>query len=276
MVGEYRASIATLLLDPKDVRRMLPAGLDLGPPAQECPVFFGFGRHHGVTLTHLEWLPIFPMAYEETFIGVPGLSGARVGAGDGPYHYVSRLFLNRFLPTLGGNLIWGFTKRMASIRVPRRDDTFPYAVRSLLRRRPYYRLEASPIGDFLPSSSFPNFKYARRRIDQPLIEKLFFQLGPFASSLFTWNWKEAKIRPLKTSVRVQTAFLPGLRPGVHDSLGIDEDRHGSFEACVSWSLSLPDPCFSTPAPGTSRARRGRQRIGLAQDRDDVRTTRTST
>jgi hypothetical protein len=252
MIGRYHARIATLFLSREHVLQMLPCGVELADSmslpghGDRHPVFFGFGHHRDVTMTHFEWVPIFPMEYLETFVGVPGLRHTGWGPYSGPFHYVARLFLDRFLPTLGGNLIWGFTKRLATLGLDDRGPEATYTVRSLWRRRPLYVLRAEPHGVFQPPSAYPNFGQQGAGLDERLIEQLFFQLGPLASSTFRWDWAAAEVRPLQTEVRLQTSFLPGIHPGIHDSPGIDAVPYGSFEMRVSWSLSLP---FWTGAPG---------------------------
>jgi Acetoacetate decarboxylase (ADC) len=252
LFGEYSASIVSVLLDADDVRKMLPCDLVPGDPTHpdgKIVVLIGVGRHKGVSLAHLEWLPMFPEEYEEMFIGVPGVHRNDAnGAKTQPYHYQPRLYLNQFFPTLGGNLFWGFTKRMARVSFSGVDGAADHSVKSLFLRTPYCELKGTPHGHFGPPSSFPQLEPIRSLLGEIVATNLFFQLGPLALSRFQWHWAERALRSagrLQTSARireladarvhVQSGFLRGLRPGHYHAT----EALGAMNAVVGWSLFLP-------------------------------------
>jgi len=86
MVGLYDAVLGIVALPADQVSLMLPpyhvvlAEQSVTPPSTH-PVVFGFGRHHHVHLTHLEWL--WDQSYYEFFcrrpLGQPPGPGVREG-----------------------------------------------------------------------------------------------------------------------------------------------------------------------------------------------------
>jgi hypothetical protein len=250
LFGHYTASVAIVGMDAGDVANMfastaggpcapswLPRRLSLGQPGgatgEKYPVLFGVGRHEGVQLAGFEWLPIFPMRYQEMFIGVPGLrlDDDRTGA-DG-YHYLPRLYLDRFLPTLGGNLLWGLTKRLARLASADDHHDVAFEVTSLVRKRKYCKLTGTPRGPFQVPSNLPELAPLRRLLDELVVSRLFFQQGPFALSDFKWHWQDAKVRPIDNAlVTVCREFIPGARPGPYEATR-------AMEVDVNWSFFLP-------------------------------------
>jgi hypothetical protein len=262
LYGEYRACIATIHLDPKRVQSMLPEGLVLGKPAtatsERYPVFFGFGRHKNVNLRGLEWMPMFPMEYSETFVGVPGLDLETVSGSSRPYHFIPRLLLNRFLPTFGGNLFWGLTKRLACISHVDRPPRLECTVKSLLKRAPLCSLTAEGVGEFKPASEVGELDPVRRLLDELVVTDLFFQLGPPAISHFKWAWETARIRLLENvTVKVDAPFCKGLRQGRHEA----SKELPAMEVRVRWSLYLPQKPHL--GRGQRKATRGRAHLTQA-------------
>jgi hypothetical protein len=259
LLGHYTASIAMVRMDAGDVASMfastaggpcapscLPRRLSLGQPggatAERYPVLFGFGRHDRVQLAGFEWLPIFPMRYQEMFIGVPGLRLDDDRTGPDGYHYLPRLYLDRFLPTLGGNLLWGLTKRLARLASADDNHDVTFEVTSLVRKRKYCKVRGAPRGPFEVPSNLPELDPLRHLLDELVVSRLCFQQGPFALSDFKWHWQDAKVRPIDNAlVTVCREFVPGARPGPYEAIC-------AMEVDVNWSLFLPKIATRRPTP----------------------------
>jgi hypothetical protein len=251
MTGGYVASFFNCAWPLDTVRGLLPAGLDLAPQSVTAPdlhpVLMGFGRQENVTMEHLGWLPIFPMNYLEYFIGIPAVQRRGCGPYHEPYLYMARLYLNSFLPVLGGVLFWGFPKELAVIK----QGPGHFQVSTLRGQQPLISLESTATGDFSAALAHQNFAFVGGLLGQRLVEKSLDAHGPLLSATMTWDLAQAELRPLQATMEIASAFLPGLPTGRFESPtpGIDQNPMGAFELRTTWRLSLPFRPGKRPAPG---------------------------
>jgi len=246
--GEGIMRGVTLSLPANRVRNLLPASLELGKQTLTSP-----GTHPVVLFFHdlyrgnLAFPNLIPsLTYYEHSIGVPFtyISAPWLAPGSpGPYYYMPRLYLNSLSPMAGGRLWWGFAKDLGQIEV----TSGRYTVSDLAGRRlTSLGWDTEQLGEVRPVTAYPNFEPVRQMLNQPLISLAPLGVGPFLMlSHFDKNWDVATLRPLRTSVEVDLAFLPGYEcaryPASGWAPGIDEVVTGSYELRSPWRLSLPYP-----------------------------------
>jgi len=251
MEGGYVSSFFVASWPTSVVQSLLPAGVELAPqtvaPPGEHPVFFGFGKQENATLTYFRWLPFFPLNYLELLVGIPAVRRKSFGICpyDEPYMYIARLYLNRFIPVLGGVLFWGFPKMLARMQ---RTPTH-YAVETLKGGTPLISLDSTPTGPFIPALNNQSFAFLGGLLGQRLLQKSLEGHGPLLSATMTWRLANAELRPLDAKMTISESFLPGLPTGSFTSTGIDVNPLGAFELRTRWRLSLPYPPGSPSLPG---------------------------
>jgi hypothetical protein len=153
-----------------------------------------------------------------------------------------RLYLDRWLPIIGGVTFWGFAKEPASIRVTENSYrvTTPAGepVASL-----FWKPANSKVRLGVPVDS-PYFQIIRLILSQTLISRVPGAVGPFfALSDFTRYWNFVIPIPIETIVELGTLRIPvqtrgGIALDTWDP-GIDTSVLGGFTALVPWRLSLP-------------------------------------
>src|SRR5262245_50573450 len=103
-VGTYQAATVLWSLPLAVAQALLPSGLELGPqqvaPPGEHPVLLMFGHHQGV---RPNFLHVPGMEYLEFLVAVPHVQWVqRTDPYRGPFAFLPRLFLDRWLPTALG------------------------------------------------------------------------------------------------------------------------------------------------------------------------------
>ena len=265
LVGNGVMRSATLSLPKADVLALLPYGLELGPQDLTAP------DHHPVVLffqemirAHMTIPTLLPnMTYHEQIVGIPFTYVTRgYPMSCGPFFYMANLYLDEFLPTIGGRLGWGFAKQMASVTVT--ADRWAVSTRE---GDPLISLDFEETdAGYQPVDYYPNFERYYEPVTgvmtQPLVSLVPAAVGPFfICSNFDKKWDEALVRPLRTAVHIDQSFVPALPcgrfPGDGYAAGIDASRTGSFEVKAHWRLGLPYPCSFHPASDAPGARHGR-------------------
>jgi hypothetical protein len=237
----------TLVLPTAQVRRMLPAGLELGEqnvtPSGTHPVILLF---NDLFRAHMNIPSLLPsLTYHEHTIGIPYsyvTRGPVMRSSPGPYYYMPLLYLDNLTAILGGVSIWGFAKRLARFEAAEGR----YTIQSNSNERRETELTYRATGALAPVSEFENFDPIRRMHDQPLISAVPLGMGPFfVASDFVKDWTATTMRPLETSVEVDLEYVLGYPPGRYPargtSPGIDESVLGSYEFRAPWRLGMPYP-----------------------------------
>lgn len=238
----------TLALPVNQVRQCLPSGLELGEqrvtPKGTHPVIVSFNEFFRV-----EWSfpnPLQSLTYHEVTFSVPYAwltPAAESGFSprtQGPFIFFPRLLLDNWLAVLGGMFFWGLAKRIASFTV--RHDTCSVSDGST----PLISLSWKAVGAQKPVGSYPHFAAVRDMLDQPSVSLVPASIGKwFVVSDFERQWDVATLRPLETSVQVDTEFVPGFTSGCYPqrgtSSGIQEEVLGSYELRAPWRMGLPFP-----------------------------------
>jgi hypothetical protein len=240
----------TLSLPSEQVRRLLPAGLALGPQRVTAPgthpVILLFNQLFDAHLTVPSLLP--KLSYHEHTIGIP--SCYLTGSGRGPFYFMPALYLDSFLATLGGVLYWGFAKSLASFSASEERYSVAAAAGGELASLSFRATDA-----FAPIAAAPHFAALRALHDQPLISRFALAVGPlWVCSNFEKDWSAGSIRSLETVLHTTPHFLQGVAaefcsraeprastsaPHAFSAPGIAESALGSYELRVPWRLSLP-------------------------------------
>jgi hypothetical protein len=225
---------------------MLPPGLVLGPyPSDlnidsDChPVVLCF---NDVFRAHLSVPSLIPnLTYHEFHIGVPYTylsSGTLQEGTNGPYYFMPRLYLDRWLPIIGGVSFWGLAKEPARIHVTENS----YRVTSL-SGQPLASLSWNTTSeDAFTAAPYSLIIIIRAILSQTMVSRMPAAVGPFFSLSDFIRYLDIPI-PIPTTVEVDALNIQvqpreGLRaeewqPGVGSSV------LGGFTAFVPWVLSLP-------------------------------------
>jgi hypothetical protein len=251
--GNAHVRAQTLVLPSAVVASMLPRGMELGPqrltPKGKHPLVLFFQDLSRMHMTIPTLLP--RMTYNEQVVGIPFV---RVVAGYewvgplGPFFYMPNLYLNDFLPMIGGRLFWGFNKQFAPIEV----NDHSWTVRGDDRRVLISMKWRSPTGGWRTPEAFPHFaEFCQSEsgiMNQPLVSMLpgYFQFFSVCSE-FSKLWSHCRIRPIQSRVHIGEPFVEGLPTGSFPkaadwSAGIDAVRLGAFELQAPVRVSLPFPC----------------------------------
>ena len=234
LVGDLDAAIALVGIPTPSARALLPEGLvlasqDVVPDARH-PVLFVMGRQRNVRFA---CAPV-GIDYFEFILALPFVEPAgSPAAGAGPFGYMPRLLLDRWLPTVGGRLLLAYDKRRAVIS--RTEDN--------------YRI-VTPSGDLLLTARFRAApRSAGYRLPSPVREAL--QL-PMISRRARGAWRytaadlqldEAQIDPLEMDLAIEQAFVPGLPTG---QFALDAGGGQAFRLRTSWRLTGPFARRSPP------------------------------
>jgi hypothetical protein len=229
----------TLAVDRNFVRDFLPAGLELGKqditPEDKHPVILLFNDMSRVELSIPTLLP--PMTYHEHSVGVPFTyisSGSLTAGPPGPYYFVPKLYHDNSWERLSGLMLRIFPKEMASINVTARQYTVASETGQRLTSLAW-RTKGN--GAYRPIAEYLNFEPVRRMLSQPLVSP-----GPiFILDDFDKAWDVAMVRPLRTALEVDVAYVEGFECGSASSDGIDSSVLGSYELRVPWRLGVPYP-----------------------------------
>lgn len=246
LIGEGIMRGVTVVLPTAEVQNLLPHGLELGEqrltPSGTHPILLFF---YDMLRVHMSVPTLLPsMSYREHLVGVPHAyvaPGPMGSARSGPFFFIPRLYLDNYLPTLGGVLFWGFAKQMANITIT--QDR--YAV-SGTSGESLISLDLKPTGDSRPITHYASFEPIYHILCQPLVTQVPLAVGPwFAASMFDKKWSTAELQPLSTVVRIHQAFVPGLPcgrfPAEGCAAGIDQSPLGSFVLKTRWRSSLIHP-----------------------------------
>jgi Acetoacetate decarboxylase (ADC) len=239
--GIYSAYWVVWPMPIDNVMSMLPPGLTLGKQhitsTATHPVLLGFGQHRNAGLTEFKFL-FDNVTYLESSLSVPFVQFKDKQQSGEDFIYVPRLYLDDFRATLGGNLFWGFNKELGNIH-PENKFSQTYQVNSHIFDQPITSLSFEIEGDCGSTSDFPHFSAVQAMLDQPFILKTVRGLGPYVRAKYEWNFDQARIQPIKSTVNIFQPYVSGLIPGSYSIEGIDQVELGAFKMENSWTLHLP-------------------------------------
>lgn len=233
------------------VQALLPHGLKLGKqtltPAGTHPVMLFF---NDIFRGHLSIPTLIPnLTYHEFHIGIP----FTYLAGNGPYYYMARLYLDQLLPILGGRFFWGLPKEMASITVSAgtvfQTAAYTYTVTSPAGYPVASLSWQMTVSDFQVPTKAAYFSPILQILSQTLVSRLPAAVGPiYILSDFDKMWTAPTARVGSISTRILMdgeLMIPNPVPGQPAPEWIQGlasgNLFGAFELRVPWRLSLPYP-----------------------------------
>lgn len=263
-IGTIDMRAVVRVLPREIVERMLPAGLQLAPQPLVPP-----GRHPIFVLFSHDWFDAWfgDMDYHEVMIGVPYVELVDAQSRNrGPFVFMPRLYLDRTMPRVLGNAIYGFEKLEAAIDVDEDAGT-------MRARDPDTGAELASIaweaaGEWRTPDELANFALVRRLFEMPTISQAQRILDPsafddrdgeplFLASTVTYGFADpsARIQPIRALVRIGESMTPqGLPTDVFAARGLDTDVLGAFRLRAPQVVSLPGSCAGTRYESPPRPR----------------------
>lgn len=238
LTGRYRANCAVFALPAPDAAAMLTTNCELGaqsltPPGTH-PVILLMGEHTGV---RVKFLP-GSISYREALVSVPWVRRRGGACGSGPLAHVSRLWLDRLAPVVGG---WTFGFPKIWSRVEMSDAS--YGVRSILSRTRLLDARFEARGAAAPPAQFAHFGAIRSIFEQPFLQRLIL-LGPSCVEVMDFGLDRATLQPIEAMIEVRDGFMAGLPAGARKLGSIEESPFGAFRLELSWTLTAPMSCVS--------------------------------
>lgn len=252
LLANCTARAVTLQLPTAQVEDLLPYGMVLGSqtmtPRGTHPVTMWFYDMYQMHMNIPAPLP--NMTYNEHVVGIPYVyttSDFINPVPSGPFFYMPILLLNNLFAILGGRLFWGFEKYRAHIDTT--DDFF--LVRDERSGEPLVSLQYEPVGPEGHATDFPLFGPMYELLQQPMITMLPMGLGPvFVCSDFARLWHAARVRPLRSVLKISRAYLPALPTGRFPKEGtsasISSSTLGAFSLRMQYSISMAYPIWFHP------------------------------
>jgi hypothetical protein len=234
--------------------KMLPKGLHLAEqdltPKRMHPIMFFF--------THNKFRLYPKTEYRELLVGVPFVDTDRKYNGYlGTYTYMPRLYLNRYLPRILGNRLYGYEKQAAIIED---DGCGTFTLRNRIDRCLLAKADFELEGNDMHPKSVEDIDTHINLFHMPFITQASRKKNPdiFMSEdvdnfLVSWidysfDHETALITPISGSVEIGHLFTPISMPrGVYKVDSIKKDRLGAFRIQVRQQCShtLPIEKFET-------------------------------
>lgn len=267
--GTVDARVGVLVLPAADVRKLLPAGLELAPqpivPSDWHPVLVLSSR---VVFRH-----IFGTSdHEELVIGVPYTQIGDVHAAyPGPFIYARRLYLNDREPTWIDAHIHGLEAVDATIRVqgasaPQTD--FVVIPEGAADPAVAARFADVPGVQPAPAADVANFTIVRQLLEQPMIAQALHivdadsfsssLVGPFLATnvVYLADLPGATVQPITAAITVGAALnLPGVPACTYDLASLRDDPLGAFRLQCKLTVSPPGPADAARYPRPPGARK---------------------
>lgn len=232
ITGNYRASCAVIALPVAQAAALLDTNCELGVQPLSPP-----GTHPIIVLLGRQWnvrvgrLPI-TAKYLETVVSVPWVR-LRGRPDLGPFAHVSRLWLNKVLPVIGG-WFWGFPKMWESIAI----TADRYVVRTLIRKRPLVDAQLQLQGKPALPSQFPNFAAVRPIFEQTFLQR-FLIFGPTCCCTLDFELDQGTVQPLRATIDMTREALPAIGALRVSVESIETTSLGGFVLELPWTLTYP-------------------------------------
>jgi hypothetical protein len=228
--GTMNAYCATVLIDAGEVKKMLPGGLHLADPtsSQTHPIVLLFTHQRNV---RPGFVPIGGVSYWEFVEIIPNVQRDDLDAPTGgPFSYMPYLFLDRMLPMLVGENLYGFNKRLARISSEGKD----FDIRSTIGTiRAQFRDGGFP-GEV---SDFPEIKPVCLLLERPFIS--LSSTGTWIYSYFDFHLDEAEFRRAEGIIAIGEPFLPARKTERGSIYSSDGGQLPWFRLSTNWTLSMP-------------------------------------
>ena len=216
-----------------DVERLLPPELELCANTSSLsdvhPVTFIFGDQTEGAMILGGFTYSVGVSYQELGMVIPFVKHRC-----GPYRhtYMVRMYSNYSVATWNGNMHYGFSKEMATLRWQGPVFMVTTEAGALLL---HAAVEAA--GDWSPGAActLENFAATREIFSLPVLGRK--ANGEYVASYFGWDFAEASVRNADSCVSVDAPFLEGLTPRRYHDV-----PSGTFEVQgMMWRLTWPAP-----------------------------------
>ena len=263
--GTIDTRVTVLVLPVEQVRKLLPAGLELAPqPVVPCgwhPVY--------VLCSHDNFSAWFgDMDYEEMMLAVPyvQISEPR-DRYPGPYIYMPRLYLNDAVPRELGVHLYGWEKQAATITSVDHGDDNTYTV-TQAGAAPALVGQFHALGAAQAPAAYANFTIVRQLLEQPTISQALHIVDPDASSLkfsgpllsttvlYQVDQPGTTIQPITSELTIGASLTPaGIPPGTYRSASLQDSPLGAFRLRCKQFVTLPRSCKDVTFPRPPALRR---------------------
>lgn len=202
------------------------------------PPLVSEGRHPAILLlgshrdVRFRALPFIRVNYREALVSIPWVTD-REHAGNGLYAHVSRLWLNRLVPVIGG-WFFGFPKHWNPIG----DTSGTYRVKQLIGNGTLIEASFRDAGEPSSPSSFPHFAAVRPIFEQPFLQR-WVLIGPSCYLEMNFHLEEATLQPIDASIVIPPHVAGALPPGSYSVPSILEQPLGAFRLELPWTLTWP-------------------------------------
>jgi hypothetical protein len=236
MIGHYDCHVVVHHFPIALVQSWLPPELELMPQDISPPGFhpanllFGLERHVDLNITAL--LPGF--SYNEFGLVLPYVRWKNAPyAYNGPFLYTPIIFVSEDIIAWGGDLIYGFPKRVATFSTAGAS----YSVMDQEVPMPYVQ------ATFNEQATQPTpaaRETITRLLQQPSVSKK--ANGEWFGSGFWWNIDTATLTDVKADGRIIKYLLPAVPDGEHLFAGDGTSQFANgaaYKIVTDWTLTLP-------------------------------------
>ena len=250
--GTIDTRVTVLVLPAEQVRKLLPAGLELAPQ----PVVAS-GYHPVYLLSSHDIFKAWfgDMDYQELMLAVPyvQISDPR-DRYPGPYIYMPRLYLNATVPRVLGVHLYGWEKQAATITNVSAGPNTTYTVIPEGGSVPAFtgKFHEVPGTSPQPPAAYANFTIVRQLFEQPTISQALRIVDPDAfharfpgpllatTVLYQVDQPGTTIQPIEAEITIGAALTPaGIPPGTYRSPSLLASSLGSFRLQCKQFVTLP-------------------------------------
>lgn len=235
MVGDYSVRIAIQHFPLELVRTWLPRELELAPQNIAPHGCHPCNLLHGIeTDVYFNINPLFKLEYHEFGLVIPYVQWKDKGFRyKGPFLFTPIIFVDSWFVSFGGDVVFGFPKRMAEFSVtPERYWCADSQVHLPYVEASYEALGTKPAGAGL--------KAICECLQQPSVSQK--KNGSFMGSGFYWGLDKARFEDIEIEGQITQYLLPGVANGRHPyrARGTGDIRAGAaYHLKTRWTLTMP-------------------------------------
>lgn len=253
MTGDFSVRIAVQHFPVDLVRTWLPGELELAPQTIAPDGFHPCNLLHGIeSRVYFNLNPLFKLKYHEFGLVLPYVQWKdKRFPYNGPFLFTPIIFVDSCIVSFGGDVVFGFPKRMAEFHVTAER----YSCADPQVHLPYVEARYKPIG------TKPNGAGREAICDclqQPSVSQK--KNGSFLGSGFFWGLSNARFDDIEIDGQMTQYLLPGVANGQHpyQARGTSDVRSGAaYHLQTRWTLTLPTATLErdwSPWNGTASAR----------------------
>jgi hypothetical protein len=242
MAGHYSVRIAVQHFPNALVESWLPEELELAPQSVSPRGFHPANCLFGVeSKVYFNVNPIFKFDYHEFGLVVPYIQWKQKKyTYNGPFLFTPIIFVDNKIVSLGGELVFGFPKRIAKFQL----STGSYQAFDAQVNTPYVRVEYKPLNSEPDAAARAEI---RKCLQQPSVSQKAD--GTFTESGFWWNLDTASFADIDLQGEIIEYLLPGVASGSTRPVsgrGTSKFSEGAaYHMQTHWTLTLPTKNLNT-------------------------------